>query len=73
MELLTNEQLINLTEEYANVIVKSMDMDYLIHFAYESVMDRLRQMGQEDLLREIETGFPELLEDFVAENLTSEE
>lgn len=73
MELLTNEQLNQLTEEYASAIVDSMEMDDLVNFVYDSLMDRLGDMGQEDLLCEIEADFPELLEEFVAENLTSKE
>lgn len=73
MELLTKEQLNQLTEEYASAIVDSMDMDDLVDMAYQVLMDRLGDMGQEDLLCEIQADFPELLEEFVAENLTSEE
>ena len=73
MELLTKEQLNQLTEEYASAIVDSMEMDDLVNFVYDSLMDRLGDMGQEDLLCEIEADFPELLEEFVAENLTSKE
>lgn len=76
MELTLDEQ-IQLTMDYAETIVDGMDLETLQQFAFESVMDRLRDMSFEDIVTEIQEDAPEILADFLLEdsenNLTSEE
>lgn len=59
---LTNEQMIELTEKYANEIVDGMEMDELLNLEFESVMDRLRETPDADVLSEISQFAPNLLE-----------
>lgn len=53
------EQLI---EDYAHLVVEGMDLDTLIQFAYDTIVDGLEKMTDNELKEDIENYYPELLE-----------
>jgi len=56
---LTKEQLCALTEAYAEMIVDGMDMDDLVTFAVESLVDQYNKYTESELLSEIEELYDE--------------
>jgi hypothetical protein len=53
------EQLI---EDYAHLVVEGMDLDTLVQFAYDTIVDSLEKMTDNELKEDIENYYPELLE-----------
>jgi hypothetical protein len=51
---LTSEQLNKLIETYAEQVVEGMDLDDLISFAYETIVENMSNMGEEAVLDNIE-------------------
>jgi len=52
-----------LIEDYAHLIVEGMDMDTIVTFAYDTLVDNLSSYSDEQLLAEVREYNPELLED----------
>ena len=51
-----------LIEDYAHTVVADMDLDTLIEFAFDTLVERLEQVSYNKLLEEVEQFYPELLE-----------
>jgi predicted Zn-dependent protease with MMP-like domain len=51
---LTNEQLAQLIDNYANYVIDGMDMDTLVQFAYDSLVAEFNKYSEKELLSEIE-------------------
>ena len=52
-----------LVDAYVDRIVDSMDMDTLVNYARASMYDALEDYGDADLVEEISSHYPDLLED----------
>lgn len=50
---MNQSDLFTLKENYANLIVDGMDIDTLAQFAYDSIMDNLKDYEEQDLEAEI--------------------
>ena len=50
---LTSEQLTQLVENYAERIIDEMDTKTLMQFAYDTIVDNMMNMGEEDVINEI--------------------
>lgn len=50
---MNESDLFTLKENYANMIVDGMDIDTLAQFAYDSIMDNLKDYEEKDLEAEI--------------------
>ena len=60
--------------DYATAILDNMDQDDLYQIAFDSVIDRLKELSTEEFLNKVQEVYPALLEDdFSEEDLTSEE
>jgi NAD/NADP transhydrogenase alpha subunit len=57
---MTKDELIG---EYATRIVEGMDMDTLVAYATDQLLDALSTMSDEDLREEIADFYPDLLEE----------
>jgi len=53
----------SLIQDYASLIIDSMDMDTLVSFAYDSLVTNLESYTDEDLINEVKEYNPELLEE----------
>jgi di/tripeptidase len=61
--IMNNEQLNQLKENYANMIIDGMDMDSLCQMAFDMLMDAYKDCTEEDIKEEvIELYDEELLE-----------
>jgi hypothetical protein len=56
---LTTQQLDNLVELYAERIVDEMDVKCLIQFAYDTIVENLSHLNEEDVLNEIANVYDE--------------
>ena len=54
------EQLI---EDYASDIVEGMDLDTLVQFAYDVIVENLEDMSVNEILEQVEVNAPHLLEE----------
>jgi hypothetical protein len=52
-----------LIEEYASRIVEGMDMDDMYNFVYETLVERLDDYTDTDLVNEVSEYYPDLVED----------
>jgi hypothetical protein len=52
-----------LIENYASAVVEGMDLDSLIEFAYDTIVESLDNCSDEELLEEVERYDPELIEE----------
>jgi len=52
-----------LVDAYVDRIVDSMDMDTLVNYARANLYDTLDDYGDADLVEEISSHYPDLLED----------
>jgi len=50
---MNESDLFTLKENYANMIIDGMDIDTLAQFAYDSIMDNLKDYEEKDLEAEI--------------------
>jgi hypothetical protein len=50
---MNESDLFTLKENYANMIIDGMDIDMLAQFAYDSIMDNLKDYEEKDLEAEI--------------------
>jgi hypothetical protein len=53
----------SLIQDYAQLIVESMDMDTLVSFAYDTLVGNLDAYSDAELISEVKEYNPELLED----------
>lgn len=53
MKKLTEDQLDKLKENYANMMIDGMDMDSLVQFAFDSIMQNMEMWDQADVTEEI--------------------
>ena len=60
---LTSQQLQQLIEAYAEQVVEGMDIDCLVQFAYETIVENMSNMGQEAVFDNIADD--ELLESLI--------
>jgi len=51
---LTNEQLSELIDNYANMVIDGMDIDTLTQFAYDSLVVEFNKYSEKELLSEIQ-------------------
>jgi len=51
--IMNQEQLNTLKENYTNMIVDGMDMDTLVQFAFDSIMDSIKDWDEVDLKEEV--------------------
>jgi hypothetical protein len=54
------EQLI---EDYATDLVEGMDLDTLVQFAYDVIVENLEDMSVNEILEQVEANAPHLLEE----------
>ena len=52
-QTMNESDLFTLKENYANMIIDGMDIDTLAQFAYDSIMDNLKDYGEKDIEAEI--------------------
>jgi hypothetical protein len=52
-----------LIEDYASNIVDGMDLDTLVQFAYDTIVDNMESCSDNEVLEQIEEFCPELLEE----------
>jgi tRNA U54 and U55 pseudouridine synthase Pus10 len=67
---LTSQQLTQLVENYAERIVDEMDTKTLVQFAYDTIVDNLMNMGEEDVLNEISCVYDEEIVQELVESVT---
>lgn len=65
-EILENEKMTfdrqEVIENYAHSVVEGMDLDTLIQFAYDVMVEDLEKLNDDELKEEIYTYHPELLD-----------
>ena len=54
---------VQLIEDYANNMVEGMEIDSLVQFAYDTIVEDMMSRSGNEVLEQIETFCPELLED----------
>jgi hypothetical protein len=53
--------------DFANDLVDGMDLDALMNFAYEKILENLEDMHEVELIEQVKEFAPHLLDDEVAE------
>lgn len=53
MKKLTEAQLNQLKENYANMLIDGMDMDTLCQFAFDTIMHNMEQWDEQDISEEV--------------------
>lgn len=53
-----------ITEKYASQVVESMDVDSLVEFAYDTIVENLNDYTIQELIEEVEEYDPDLLDEF---------
>lgn len=53
-----------ITEKYASQVVESMDVDSLVEFAYDTIVENLNKYTIQELIEEVEEYDPDLLDEF---------
>ena len=72
-QTMNESDLFTLKENYANMIVDGMDIDTLAQFAYDSIMDNLKDYEEKDIEAEITDLYgEETLNDLLPETDISE-
>ena len=51
--IMNQEQLNTIKENYTNMILDGMDMDTLVQFAFDSIMDSIKDWDEVDLKEEV--------------------
>lgn len=66
---MNNAELRSMIETYADCVTDSMDIDDLIYYVKQSIIERMEHMGTEDIKEKIKQIYPEILDlDFSEEN-----
>lgn len=50
--------------DYAELVVDSMDMDTLVRFAFDMLVENMERMSDNELVKEANDYYPELLEEY---------
>jgi len=58
-----NLDLDQLIEDYASDLVEGMDLDSLVQFAYDVIVENLEDMSVNEILEQVEVNAPYLLEE----------
>jgi hypothetical protein len=58
-----NLDVVQLIEDYASDIVEGMDLDSLVQFAYDVIVEGLGDMSVNEILEQVEANAPHLLEE----------
>ena len=65
---LTTAQLNQLVENYAERVVDDMDLKCLMQMAYDTIVDNMSHMSEEDVLNQISEVYDEdIIEELIAE------
>ena len=67
---LTSQQLNQLVENYAERIVDEMDVKCLMQFAYDTIVDNMMNMGEEDVINEISCVYDDEIVQELVESVT---
>ena len=51
--IMNESDLFQLKENYVNMIIDGMDMDSLVQFAFDSIMDGIKDWSEEDIKEEV--------------------
>ena len=51
--IMNDSDLLQLKENYTNMIIDGMDMDSLVQFAFDSIMDNMKDYTEEDIKEEV--------------------
>ena len=51
--IMNESDLFTLKENYVNMIIDGMDMDSLVQFAFDSIMDNIKDWNEDDVKEEI--------------------
>jgi len=69
-EIIKHKQMTNtfdrdsLISDYAELVVDSMDMDTLVRFAFDMLVENMEKMSDNELVKEANDYYPELLEEY---------
>ena len=64
--IMNDSELLQLKENYANMIIDGMDMDSLCQFAFDMLMDNLKDLNEEDMKQEVTSIYDEeMLQDLM--------
>ena len=69
---LTNEQLSELIDNYANMVIDRMDIDTLTQFAYESLVVGFNKYSEKELLSEIQELFDDETLEMLMESVAND-
>lgn len=53
-----------LLQDYAELVVDGMDMDTLVQFAMDTIMENMHEMSDERIVEEVNEYHPELLQEY---------
>jgi hypothetical protein len=51
--IMNDSDLLQLKENYTNMIIDGMDMDSLVQFAFDSIMDNMKDYTEEEIKEEV--------------------
>ena len=51
--IMNDSELFQLKENYANMIIDGMDMDSLVQFAFDSIMDNMKDYTEDEIKEEV--------------------
>lgn len=54
----------SILQDYAELVVDGMDMDTLVMFAMDTIMERMHQFSDNEIVEEVNEYYPELLEEY---------
>ena len=54
----------SLLQDYAEQIVDTMDIDTLVMFAMDTIMEKMSQFSDNEIVEEVNEYYPELLEEY---------
>ena len=57
--IMNDSELLQLKENYANMIIDGMDMDSLCQFAFDMLMENLKDLNEEDMKQEVTSIYDE--------------
>ena len=57
--IMNDSELLQLKENYANMILDGMDMDSLCQFAFDMLMENLKDLDEEDMKQEVTSIYDE--------------
>lgn len=69
-EVIKHQQMTNtfdrdsLAQDYAQLVVDGMDMQTLVTFAIDTIVERMEQMNDREIVCEVNDYYPELLEEY---------